>query len=539
MHEYQVNQYEIEDECMPKGICSINPIMSSLHEIVLLYLKGLAYYLLKLKEFGATNQQVKETVLFAISNIITNVEYNQEDFHNLIEKLYNYIFQAKVLYEKMCIEKNIEIETPKTYFKYSKDFSLMDAIRKGEKYFLKKSMSFSQIQKDLYEIMVFLGKSIALKLLELQRLGKDDEGAYYAIIVLLNTINPENFIEEKIKLEIDNAIKIYYNMFKEVFSTQIELYGKMTQVEVSFSTKPGKAILVSGTDYKKLENVLKAVEGTEINVYTHGLEMLMANAFPKLRSHPNLVGHFGTSMESALMDFASFPGAILMTKATLQRIEYLYRGRLFTLDPIASSGVTAIKNNDFEPLIKAAFEAKGFTHATQKPSRMVGYNEAELNKKTDWIVDQITKKKLNHFFIIGLLNSPNPSYRNYLEKFFALLPKDSFVFSLCCSVNTDKIYHLDSFYDYSLLYKLLKRIKDKLPLDKINLSIFLTRCDKHTISHLLYLKHIGIKSLYMCKCPPHLINPSLVKTLQEAFDIKEMTDPQTDFNKIMNIDKGK
>jgi hydroxylamine reductase (hybrid-cluster protein) len=32
----------------------------------------------------------------------------------------------------------------------------------------------------------------------------------------------------------------------------------------------------------------------------------------------------------------------------------------------------------------------------------------------------------------------------------------------------------------------------------------------------------------MCKCPPTLINPALVKTLQETFGIKEITEPTQD-----------
>ena len=67
---------------------------------------------------------------------------------------------------------------------------------------------------------------------------------------------------------------------------------------------------------------------------------------------------------------------------------------------------------------------------------------------------------------------------------------------------------------------------------ELNITIFLTSCDKHTISNLLYLRHSGIKNLYMCKCPPTLINPTLIKTLLTTFGIKEFSDPQKDFEEI-------
>lgn len=522
------------DECFSKGICSLNPNLSSVHEVILLYLKELSFYLLRLKNFGITNEKIKETVVYALFNIITNAEYNQEKFRGLISNLYDYINQSKFLYERACSERNIEIEVHKTYFKYGKNFDLTDAIRKGEKYFIKKSLYFSQQQKDFYDILLFLGKSMGLKLIELQRLGKDHDDAYYTILSLFDTKLPEDFVESNVKTRINKIIEIYYDLVKQVYFTQIELYGERQTTEVSFSTIPGKAILVSGSDFKKLELLLKATEGKDINIYTHGIEMLMAHTFPKLKAYPHLKGHFGTSMESSLIDFASFPGSILMTKATLQKIEYLYRGRLFTLDPIAPPGIIVIKDSNFEPLIRSTLNAKGFTSSIKKPPMQVGFDEQEINKKIDNIIAKILNKEIKHFFIIGLLNSPNLAYKTYFETLFKIMPKDSFAFSLCCPINTKNVFHLDSFYDYSLIYKILKKIKTKMNIQEMDISVFLTKCDKHTISNLLYLKHAGIKNIFMCKCPTNLLNPSIIKTLQDAFDIKEISDPQSDLNYILN-----
>lgn len=527
------------DECFAKGICSLNPNLSSIHEIILLYLKELGFYLTRLKKFGITNELIKETVMYAFFNLVTNVDYNQEQFKKIISNLYDYIYQSKFLYEKACSERNIEMEIHKTYFKYSKSFDLSDAIRKGEKYFNKRSHSLSAKQKDFYDILLFLGKSMAIKLLELQRLGKDHEEAYYEILSLLNADISGSFTEESIKIQIKNTIEVYYGLVKQVFYTQKELYGENVPTDVSFSTVPGKAILVSGSDLKKLENVLKATEGTEISVYTHSIEMLMAHTFPKLKSHPNLVGHFGSSMESSLVDFASFPGSILMTKANLQKVEYLYRGRLFTLDPISSPGIVMIKNNNYEPLIKSALSAKGFLHGIKKPSMKVGFDENEINQKIDQVVEKIKAQEIKHLYIVGLLNLPNLVYKTYFEEFFKLMPKECFVFSLCCPINTKNVFHLDSFYDYSLFYKIIKRLTEKMgDIKNIDLSIFLTKCDKHTISNLLYLGYIGIKSLLMSKCPTNVLNPSLMKTLQETFNIREITDSKSDLDYTLRFDKG-
>lgn len=521
------------DECATKGICNINPTLSSIHEIILLYLSELSFYLIKLKDFGIENESIQEVFNFAIFNIVSNVEYNQKQFGPLISKLYDFISQSKSLYNKHCLGNNFEIETRKSYFKYCKDFTVSEAIRKGEKYFLKKSQGLSPRQKNFFDIMLFLVKSIGLKLIELNKLDKKNNEAYYATLSMLSKLNVSDFSEEEIKAEIDSFIPIYYNIVKQVFYTQAELYGKSQLVEVSFTQLAGKAILVSGSDFKKLERVLKAAEGTEINVYTHGLELLMAHTFPKLRNHPNLKGHFGLGLESSIVDFASFPGSILMTMATLQRVEHFYKGRLFTLDEIALPGVVKIKDYDFEPLINSALNAKGFTHTHHKPSVKVGYDEAEISQKVSSFVKKMKEGEAKYFSIIGLLNILPPAYKNYFDNFFELLPDDFYVFSLSYPIKKKNIFYPNSFCYYTMFYFLLRKLTDEIPVEELNLSIFITRCDKHIISNVLYLRHLGIKNIYMVKCPVSLINPNLVQTLQECFDIKEVTDPSTDLKAII------
>lgn len=527
-NEFQTIPFE-SDECLTKGICSISPALSSIQEIILLYIKELSFYLTKLKDFGITNDAIKEVVTFALFNILTNAEYKQEQFKDILTKLYDFIVQSKALYEKQCLERNVEIKTTKSYFKYSKSFDLSDAIRKGEKYFLKKSTTFTLEQKNLYDILLFLVKSITIKLIELDRLGKNNDEAYYAILSTLETIGSREFSEARFRDQIKETIEVYYKTLVQVFYSQVERYGQISLTDVSFSAEIGKAILVSGSDFKKLEDVLEATKDKGINIYTHGLEMLMAHSFKKFRTYPHLRGHFGSSVESSIVDFATFPGAILMTKGTLQRIEYLFRGKLFTLDPIPPVGVVQIKDNNYEPLINSTLNSKGFTHEQKKSSIKVGFDINLIHKRIDDVVDKIIDKKIKNLYIVGLTNYTEKCPQ-YFEQFFKLLPKDSFAFSLNYDIDKENVYHQSSFCDYTLFYKILKRINKKKPLNEINITTFITKCDKNTIANLLYLKQIGIKNVYTCKCPTTLINPMVMKTLEDSFDIKEFSNPQKDIN---------
>lgn len=530
-NERQMDKIE-NNECVSKGICSVNPALSSLHEVVLLHLKELSFYILKLTEFGIKNENIRNDILDALFSIVINAEYEQEQFRDIIKKLDADIEDSKVFYKHFCEQSNADIQSLKTYFKHSKNFNLTDAIKKGEKYLIKKNSVFTSKQKNLHDLILFLLKSMSIKITELKRLDRENDEYYYAVLSMLNLINSNEFSEDLAKEEIRKFIKIYYKAATDVFNTQIELYGDITPVDVSFSTTPGNAILVSGSDYKKLELVLKATEGKNIDVYTHGLEMLMTHSLPKLRSHPNLKGHFGFGINTSLIDFAEFPGAILMTKATLQRTEYLYRGRLFTLDPIAPLGIVKIKDQNFEPLIKSALSAKGFIHGREKPSLKVGYSEKEVYIKLDEIIDKIQKNEIKHLYILGLFNYSS-SCTEYCSAFLDVLPKDCFAISLSCKTTAENILHIDSFYDYSLLYKILEYLNQKIPLSELKLSMFITRCDKHSIASLIYLKEIGVKNVYMCECPPALINPAMIKIVQEIFGIKEFTNPKRDIEETL------
>lgn len=48
---YQYDDYNF-DSCTAKGVCATDPTISSLQEVIIMYLKQLAFYTLKLKNVG-------------------------------------------------------------------------------------------------------------------------------------------------------------------------------------------------------------------------------------------------------------------------------------------------------------------------------------------------------------------------------------------------------------------------------------------------------------------------------------------------------
>jgi len=517
---------------LEKGNCFKSPALSALQEVILLQLKELAFYLLELKQLGAHNEKIKENILDALSGIVTDVEYSEEQYRNVNTVLYENLSQAKIVYRELCKKDNVPPRVFKTYLKITKKISLVDAIKKGEKFIIKRNLLLDPEQKRLFEILFFLLKSICIKMFELKNLGKDYEEAYFAILSMLTAMTLPRLSEEEEKKSVEKYIGIYYALVNKVYSSQVEIYGEESPVKVSLSTRPGKAILVAGCDFKELELVLNASEGKNIDVYTHGVEMLMAHAFPKFREYKHLVGHFGRGVDTCLIDFANFPGPVLITRHSQHKTQNIYRAMIFTTDVIPPRGAAKIVNDNFEPLIEAALKSKGFSKATERGTIKAGYEEKEISKKIREVLDQVEGDKLKQICFFGLLNEQTEQ-SPYFERLFELMPKDSFIFSLSYKYSGENIYHVDSFYDYSLIFKILTEIKERKPLETIEVTVFITKCDKYTIANILTLKQMGVKKIYMCKCSPMLVSPALINAIKSFFGVEEFVDPLLMLEKVL------
>lgn len=532
-YDYYTNVQEKYDESISGGIYPTSPSLSALQEIILISLKELAYYLLKLKEFGATNDVIKENIIEAILGLITNIEHNEAQFQKLVILLAQDLSQAKTIYAELSKKNNIEPTFLKSYFKHTDDLNLAEIVKKGEKYFILRNASYTTEQKNLFDIMLLLIKNTCLKIIQIKSYQKNYEKAYDSILNLLNTMNFENITTDTVKSAIENGIIEYHNIVKILSDAQEETYGQRESVYIPFTPRTGKAILVSGIDMPQLEAVLKAAQKKEVDVYTHGMTMLMAHTLPKFKNYPNLVGHFGKYLDNSLFDFAAFPGAILTTRYLFQKVGYLCRGRLFTTDPFAPSGIVKIKDNNFEPLIQAALDAKGFTKKQQEVIHRVGFRQKVLEEKVDELISKMEKKEIKHLYFIGILRNEN-EYKEYFDRFLKIMPKDCYAVSLAHARDEENVLHIDSFYDYLLIYKILEKFNEKKPLKKLNITIFITKCDQYTITNVINFINMGVKNIFLCKCLPIIVNPSLISTMQDTFGINKFSTPEEDLAKTLS-----
>ena len=522
---YNYNEDYQYDSCISKGICSINPRTSSLREVLVMYLKQLAFYTLQLKYMGVKNNLTEDIILNTLSGLMSNLETGNEQFYQTLVNLKMIIIESMDIYKKVCNTRNIKIKEIESEIKLQKRLNITSLIQLGEQEFSRKLKLIPEEKRNLYEIMFLVIKSICINLVELKSFGLDDNYSFNEILYLLNSLNYPKLSVDILNKKIKHAVKTDFCLVNKIYNLRIERYGEQTETEVSYSTRPNKAILVAGTNIQELKNVLDATRDKNIDIYTHG-EMIVAYTYPLFREYEHLRGQFGKGIENCLLDFATFPGAILIAKHSLENIEYLYRGRLFTTDNFVPRGVIKVNNKDFSRLINSALSAKGFKTGREKDSIKYGCNIENFNHKLDFIINN--KQKYKNIVIIGT-EVYNHEQKDYFNKLLKFIPKNTIVISLTNEFIGEKIININMAPDFYTIYRIINKLKSI----NIDITLFLAKCDKHTISNVLNLKELGVKNVFLSKCTPIMLNPTLTNTLKTIYHIKPTTNASKDIN-ILN-----
>ena len=154
---------------------------------------------------------------------------------------------------------------------------------------------------------------------------------------------------------------------------------------------------------------------------------------------------------------------------------------------------------------------------------------AEIEK----ISEKFKSGEIEHIFFIGMSNY-SAAQNEYFTKLLKLLPKKTFVISFSYHNDADNILYINLVNNLPLAYNLLHEISEKLPLDDERVTFFLTKCDANSVSNMISLKNLGAKNIYLSKCPPMVISPTILSTLSTLYNIKNTTYPVNDLENILN-----
>lgn len=509
---------------------SRDPFVIAVKQILILELQQIVYYIEKLSDLDVDMTTYIDKVIDFIYIIIVNMDFKKENITLIIQDLNKNEKILEKMYVSACEKKNI---TPELITDSSFDFSSEEKILKILNEYERDLKSFSshldKDKKTLYEIIINLVLNACICLMELKNLGVDFTEAKRQVLKLLNTSNIPSLSNDDWIEKIKEFSKCNYKIMVKLYETTIEKYGPMIKSDVSLSIKKGKAILVSGNSFMDLEKILIATKDLNINVYTH-FDMISAFQYEKFKEYPNLVGHFLKTENNFPFDFASFSGPIYISANAIPKIDAI-RGQIYTSVKYPSYGIAKIENDDFAPLVEYALTSKGFT--SDKPAKTIqlGFSENELEQNILNIIEKFKNKEIKNIYIIGLIDQFNKS-NEYIKEFLNTVSDDSFIISFSYQIERENFWHVNSFYNFVAVYKIIEKISSSIPDFQKHFAIFLIDCNSRTISHIFNLLYLGVKNIFLGPCCPNIINPVLIDGLKEIFSIEPITKPSDDVLKI-------
>ena len=388
--------------------------------------------------------------------------------------------------------------------------------------------------ESLQQILLYGLKGMATYGHHARRLGKvDEEVDAFVEEALFATVTNVNFDQESLFEMVLECGRINLRVMEMLNDGHVERYGQPSPTSVSEGRKEGPGILVTGHDMVDLENLLKQVEGTDINVYTHG-EMLPAHMYPKLRDHPNLVGHYGGAWQKQKKEFEEFGGAILgTTNCVLIPLETnTYLPRFFTTRVTAVPGATRLKNDDFSPVIEAALEA-GSLPAEETKESTIGFHHTAILGLADKVVDAVKSGAITHFFVIGGCDGAEPG-RNYFSDFAQKAPRSSVILTLGCGKYRIRDYDygeiggIPRLLDMGQCNDAYGAIQVALALSKafncgvndLPLNLVISWFEQKAVAVLLTLLYLGVKGIRLGPALPAFVTPNILNALVEKFDLK-------------------
>jgi hydroxylamine reductase len=386
--------------------------------------------------------------------------------------------------------------------------------------------------QSVQELILYGLKGMAAYASHARRLGKSDESVSAFIEdALFSTMTNVNFDLGSllgIALEVGRKNLRVMELLDE---GHVETFGKPSPAIVTRGTKAGPGILVTGHDLVDLGNLLQQVEGTPVQVYTHG-EMLPAFMYPKLREHPNLAGHYGGPWQKQKQEFPRFSGPVLATTNCILIPPESYKDRVFTTRFTAVPGGTRLEGESFAPVIRKALECEPLPKAVEG-SFQVGFHRSVLLDAAPTIVEAVKAGKISRFFVIGGCDGAEAG-RNYFSDYAQATPPDSFILTLGCGK-----YRIND-YDYGT-HLGLPRLLDmgqcndaygaiqvalalagafQCGVNDLPLTLVVSWFEQKAVAVLLTLLSLGVKGIRIGPKPPGFITAKVFHILQDKFDLK-------------------
>jgi len=527
-----------------QGMCGKTAETSDLQDLLIAALQGLSAWACKAREYDLIDHNIDSFAPRAFFSTLTNVNF---DSIRIVGYAREAIAKREMLKEIcLTLDANVKVDHPMA------DLQLV-------------SGDLGDLQKQALEFVPNRDKAVigdnilGLRLLCLYGLkgaaaymehahvlGQYDNAIYaryHKIMAWLGTWPADMNALLECSMEIG---QMNFSVMQILDAGETDAYGHPTPTQVNVKTVAGKCILISGHDLKDLYHLLQQTENMGVNVYTHG-EMLPAHGYPELRKFKHLVGNYGSGWQNQQVEFARFPGPIVMTSnCIIDPHVGSYQDRIWTRSIVGWPGVNHLEGDDFAPVIAQALQLDGFPYSEIEHQITVGFGRQTLLGAVDTLIDLVTREKLRHVFLVGGCDGARGE-RNYFTDFATQVPEDCLILTLACGkyrfnkLDFGDIEGLPRLIDagqcndaYSAIM-LAVTLAEKLGcgINELPLSLVLSWFEQKAIVILLTLLSLGVTNIVTGPTAPGFLTPDLLAVLNEKFGLRPVTTVEQDMQQML------
>ncbi|MEZ9196490.1 hydroxylamine reductase [Shewanella sp. 10N.286.54.B9] len=532
-----------------QGMCGKSSDTSDLQDLLIYILQGVSAYAVRAREVGVIDHEIDTFVPKAFFATLTNVNFDDDRIIEYTAQANTFRSRLQTAYEAKCSELNIEAKLPTATMQLvlgtTKPEMLTQALQAAP------NRGKDEVHEDIMglRLLCLYGLKGAAAYMEharvLDQTNDEVAGEFHEIMAFLgeDSVDGDKLFETAMQIG-----QLNYRVMAMLDEGETHAFGHPEPTQVNTKSVKGKAILVSGHDMKDLELILQQTEGKGINVFTHG-EMLPALAYPELKKYPHLVGNYGSAWQNQQKEFATFPGAVVMTSnCIIDPNVGDYSDRIFTRSIVGWPGVSHIIGDDFSAVIAKAEALEGFAYDEIPHLITIGFARNALMAAAPTVIDNVKSGAIKHFFLVGGCDGDKEE-RGYFTDIATQAPDDSLILTLGCGkykfnklefgdINgIPRLLDIGQCNDAYSAIQLAIALSEAFECDinELPLTLVLSWFEQKAIVVLLTLLSLGVKNILTGPTAPAFLTANLANVLEEKFGLRTTTTVEADLNRILNV----
>ena len=550
MHEFKMFCHQCQETAMNKGcsmkqgVCGKTAETANLQDLFIWSLKGISFWAVIAQKHGWYDEKTAFFVDKGLFKTITNADFNKSDF---INDIYEAVKLREAVRSFLNGKETFSSIPECAEWVPGNDDDIYEKAALGTGGWLKIE---NEDIRSLKALVLYGLKGISAYLEHGYQIKKQGKEIFEYLMYALDQIAREDITADELVALTMKTGEWGVTVMKYLDEANAH-YGEQEITEVNLGVRNNPGILISGHDFVDLEELLEQTKGTGVDVYTHS-EMLPAHYRPAFKKYDNLVGNYGNAWYLQKEELKKFNGPALFTSNCLVPPDMETKDKIFTSGAVGFAGLNHIPDRpegghkDFSKIIELAKTCKPPVEL-EKGTIVGGFGHKQTLALADKVIDAVKSGAIKRFVVMAGCDGRHPS-RKYFTEVAEKLPKDTIILTAGCAKykynklplgdigGIPRVLDAGQCNDSYSLAVIAIKLAEAFQLDDINklpLSFDIAWYEQKAVLVLLALLHLGVKGIRLGPTLPGFLSAGVAKVLVENFDIKGITDADSDVAAMM------